>query len=136
MKYTGIALLLLALVLSFGCKKEEEETPFELLTGPTWMSDSLLVNGENAAGPGGLLEGFQGEAKFNTDLTGTFGNYSGTWRFASNETQLIISSEALDVPLPTNIIELSETDLKLEAIFPDPENSSQTILIRLTFKAL
>lgn len=135
MKFKGIVFLLAVLVLSFGCKKEDEETPFELLTGPVWVSDSLLVNGEDASGPGGLLEGFQGNAKFNTDGTGTFGTFSGTWRFASSETQLVITTADLPLPLQANIIELTKTDLKLETIFPDPENAQQTILIRLTFKA-
>ncbi|MEE4176707.1 MAG: hypothetical protein V2I46_04285 [Bacteroides sp.] len=135
MKYTGIVLLLAAMIIAFGCQKDDEPTPFELLTGPVWASDSLLVNGQNAAGPGDLLEGFQGDAKFNTDMTGTFGTFSGTWRFAASETQLVITSEALPLPLQANIVELSETDLKLETIFPDPENVNQTLLIRLTFKA-
>ena len=135
MKYTGIALLLTVLIFCFGCKKDEGETAFDLLTGPVWASDSLLVNSENAGGPGGLLEGFQGDAKFNTDMTGTFGMFTGTWQFASNETQLVITTAALLIPLTANIDELNKTDLKLETIFPDPENNGQTLSIRLTFKA-
>lgn len=135
MKYTGIVLLLAAMIIAFGCQKDEEPTPFELLTGTVWASDSLLVNGQNAGGSGGLLEGFQGDATFNTDMTGTFGTFTGTWRFAASETQLVITTEALPLPLTANIVELNKTDLKLETIFPDPENIGQTLLIRLTFKA-
>ncbi|MBW6497964.1 MAG: hypothetical protein K0B09_06235 [Bacteroidales bacterium] len=135
MKKFVLLFLSAVLILSFGCDKEDEDTPFTLLTAHVWTSDSLLVNGQDASGPDGMLVDFMGDAKFNTDGTGTFGNYQGTWRFSQNETQLVITTEELPLPLTALIEELTKTDLKISTAFPDPLNPGQSLLIRMTFKA-
>ena len=86
---------------------ETESETFKLLTGPVWASDSLLVNDEDAGGPGGLLENFNGDIKFNTDHSGSFGSYTGRWRFAFNESQIVMSSDSLPIPLTAVIAELT-----------------------------
>jgi hypothetical protein len=116
----------------FSCNKEDYTKKFNLLTGPVWASDSLLVNGVDASGPGGLLEGFKGDVKFNKDYTGNFGSYSGKWRFAANETQLVISSDSLPIPLTAIIAELTESSLKVTTSYQLPP--STTLNIRMTFK--
>lgn len=101
-----IFLMALGMLVFSGCDKNDKETRFDLLTGPVWASDQLLIGGDDASGPGGLLEGFKGDAKFNKDGTGTFGTHTGTWRFSQNETQLVITSEELPLPLTTIIDDL------------------------------
>jgi len=117
------------------CKKNSQSEPFKLLTGPIWASDSLLANGVDAGGPAGMLENFKGEAKFNEDGTGYFGIYTGTWRFAYNETQIVIKTDFLLLPLTTKIAELTKLSLKITTSFPNPINPSTPINIRMTFKA-
>jgi hypothetical protein len=80
------------------CKKDSQSENFKFLTGPTWTSDSLLANGVDASGPDGMLKNFKGDAKFNTDYTGTFGVYTGTWRFAFDETELNLSESDYNLP--------------------------------------
>lgn len=116
------------------CNKNTESDNFKLLTGPTWRSDSLLVNGLDASGPAGLLENFKGDAKFNADGTGHFGSYAGTWRFASNETQLVIVADSLPFPLTTKIAELTKSSLKVNTSFPNQLNPTNPLKLRLTFK--
>ena len=109
---------------------------FRLLTQTVWLSDSLLINGMDASLPGGLLESFNGEARFNEDGSGTFGEFDGTWRFASNETELVIQTDSLPIPLPTRIHELTAQDLKVSTSLPDFDNlTNPPLQIRLTFKA-
>lgn len=128
-------ILLISAFLVFSCEKDDDESDnFRMLTDPVWISDSLLVNGADAGGPAGLLGNFRGDAKFNKDGTGYFGKYTGTWKFAFNETQLIISTDSLPIPLTTRIAELSSTSLKITTTFPDPVNISQPYKIRMTFK--
>lgn len=132
-KYIFFLLAAGIIVFSY-CSRDEESENFRLLTGPTWRSDSLLVDGIDASQPGGLLEDFTGDVKFNEDGTGTFGNYSGTWSFAINETQLIITSESLPVPLTTRIAELTESSLKITTSYPNLQNPSDPMDLRMTFK--
>jgi hypothetical protein len=83
-----VLLLAISLVMS-GCDRDDEEDVSErflLLTGTVWVSDQLLINGEDASQ--GLLANFQGEAIFEPDGTGSFGQYTGTWEFLNNETRL------------------------------------------------
>ncbi len=136
MRRVLIITLTLTSLLIFNCKKEEYSERFNLLTTPVWTSDSLLANGMDAAGPGQLLEKFKGDAEFKKDGTGYFGKFTGSWRFAQNETQLTIFSDSLPIPsLTTNIIELNEISLKITTAFPDFAYSPpQTIDIRMTFK--
>jgi hypothetical protein len=120
------------------CKEKESER-FGFLTDPIWVTDSLIANGVNAGGPGGILAKFLGDAKFEKDGTGYFGKYTGTWRFMSNESQLVISSDSIPVihSITTDIIELTSTSLKLKTSLPDPQDPTfQTLIkIRMTFKA-
>jgi len=113
------------------CSKDSQSERSKLLTGPVWISDSLLANGLDAGGPDGILVKFKGEAKFNEDGTGNFGRYSGKWRFAFDETQIVITSDSLPIPLTTIIAELTSTSLKVTTSYqiPVPVN------IRMTFKA-
>lgn len=131
-----ILILFSAFVILASCDKDDETTRFGLLTENIWDSDSLLINGVDASSPGGMLENFKGEARFQEDGTGTFGGYTGTWRFAQNETELVIQSDSLPFPLSTKINELSAEDLKVSTSFPDFENlSNPPVQVRLTFKA-
>jgi hypothetical protein len=134
MKITAFVLLMSTFLL-FSCKDDNTESDrLRLLTGPTWVSDSLLVNRVDASGPTGLLHNFRGDVKFNTDGTGRFGNYSGRWQFAYNETQLILSSDSLPIPLTTKIAELTSASLKITTSFPNQLNPTQPYNIRMTFK--
>ncbi len=74
-----IAGFLLALLVFACSKKEEKSERFLNLTGNVWTTDSLLANGIEAGGPGQILEKFSGDAEFNEDGTGYFGEYSGSW---------------------------------------------------------
>ncbi len=130
--------LLLFITGSFyfaSCNKDTESETSKLLTGPVWVSDSLLANGVDASGPQGMLENFKGEAKFNKDGTGNFGSYIGTWRFAFNETQIVISSDSLPIPVTTVIAELTQASLKVTTSYPNPLNPTIAAKIRMTFKA-
>jgi len=118
----------------FSCGDKESER-FKFLTGPTWVAESLLANGVDATDPGGLLEGFVGDAKFNTDGTGTFGTYLGTWMFDANEEKLIISSPSLPISVTLNIVELTSTSLKLQGSLPNLQNpTGPAIDIQMTFR--
>lgn len=134
------ALFLIPLALFWvACSSDDDNGPserFRNLTETAWVADSLLINGMDASGPGGLLESFRGEATFRPDGTGTFGEFNGTWRFAQNETELVIQSESLPLPLTTRIEMLTSQNLKVTTSFPDFENPSNPPLqIRLTFIA-
>jgi hypothetical protein len=116
------------------CSKDTGNDSFTLLTTPTWKTDSLLANGKDAGGPGQLLEKFKGEAKFKTDGTGTFGKFSGKWRFVENKTQIVIESDSLPLPLTNRIIELTEQSFKITTAVPDKNNPLVEVKIRMTFK--
>lgn len=134
MKNLALFLVFAAILFSSSCKKNSQSEPFKLLTGPVWLSDSLLANGVDAGGPAGILFNFKGEAKFNQDGTGYFGVYTGTWRFAFNETQIIITADSLALPLTTQIAELTSNSLKIKTSYPNLLNPASPILIRMTFK--
>ena len=125
---------LVVLIALLSCQKDKNgpSERFTLLTSHIWESDSLLANGVDASGHGELLEDFAGDARFNTDGTGYFGAYTGTWAFSSSENYLTINSDSIPVPLTAKIEELTELSLKITTsfpAFPDP------IDIRITFKA-
>jgi hypothetical protein len=134
MKNLSLLFLISISLAIFSCNKDGESERFKLLTGPTWASDSLLANGVDASGPGGMLEKFKGDAKFNTDGTGSFGAYTGTWRFAYDETQIVIETDSLPIPLTTKIAELTESSLKITTSVPNL-TTGITTNIRMTFKA-
>ena len=106
-----------------------------MLTGPTWVSDSLLVNRIDASGPVGMLKNFKGEAKFNEDGTGNFGNFAGTWRFSNEETSIVLTSDSLQFPLSAKIAELTAKSFKVTTTYPNPANPTAPVNIRMTFKA-
>jgi len=106
-----------------------------LLTNHIWVSDSLLANGIDASSPGGLLGNFKGDTKFNEDGTAYFGVYTGTWRFASNETQIVMTANSLVLPLILNILELNTISLKMTTNVPNQLNPANPILIRMTYRA-
>jgi hypothetical protein len=135
MKNLALLLIIAGIFYISSCKKDSQSEPSKLLTGPVWVSDSLLANGVDASGPTGLLFNFKGEAKFNEDGTGYFGVYKGTWRFAYNETQIIITADSLDLPLTTKIAELTSKSLKIKTSYPNLLNPAAPLLIRMTFKA-
>lgn len=135
MKNLVVTLFLTVLVLFASCKKDNTSERFRLLTTPVWTPDSLLANGFDASGPGQILSGFLGDARFNEDGTGYFGNYEGTWRFAFNETQIVIQTDSLPLPLTTIIKELTTTSLKITTSVPNVLNPASPVSIRMTFKA-
>lgn len=135
MKNFTLLLTLASLMLISSCKKNDQSESFKLLTGPVWRSDSLLVDGVDAGGPGKLLQKFSGDAKFNTDGSGYFGSYTGKWRFETNdESQIIITTDSLLIPLRTKIRELTKSSLKVTTTFPNLLNPATNYNIRMTFK--
>ncbi len=134
MKNFFLLLILSGCFIIFSCKEKESER-FTFLTGVTWVTDSLIANGQDASGPGQLLENFKGEARFNKDGTGTFGNYAGTWDFSSNETQLVIKSDSIAIPIIADIKELTSVSLKLTTVLPNKQDLLNPHKIRMTFKA-
>jgi hypothetical protein len=134
MKNIALILIIAGMAIA-SCKKEDSNSQVSLLTGPVWTSDSLLANGVDASGPDGMLKNFKGDAKFNEDGTGYFGIYEGTWRFAYDNTQLVISSDSLAFPITTKIAELTAKNLKVTTSYPNLANPSAPTNIRMTFKA-
>ena len=136
MKNLFISLIICGLTVLIGCnKKEDTSERFKLLTGPVWLTDSLLADGIDAGGPGMILAKFKGEAKFNEDGTGDFGIYHGTWVFWYQETQLVILADSFPIPLITLIKELTPASLKVKTSVPNMSDLSDTIDIRMTFNA-
>jgi hypothetical protein len=133
MKNVALFLVICSCFWIFSCSKDSQSEKFKLLTGPVWASDSLLVNGADASGPGELLENFKGEVKFNDDYSGNFGSYTGRWRFAFNETQIVISSDSLPIPLTAIIAELNASSLKITTSYT--LSATEKLNIRMTFKA-
>lgn len=123
-------LLITVLVCATSCKEKTSER-FDLLTSHAWTSDSLLADGVDASGQGELLEKFKGNIEFNVDGSGTFGQYTGTWMFVDNQTNLVIESPELAAALTTHIVELTNTSLKVTFVYPTLEGTKN---IRMTFK--
>jgi len=135
MKKVSSFLIIATLVLAYSCKEEESDR-FKFLTGTVWTPVSLLANGVDATGPNEILAGFVGDAKFNEDGTGTFGTYSGKWMFAAAEEKLSITSTSPPVSVILDIIELTETSLKLQGSIPDLQNlTAPPISVEMTFRA-
>jgi len=127
--------IILSLAWVYACNKDENSARFNMLTDPVWITDSLLADGVNAGGPGGLLEKFKGEAKFKSDGTGYFGEYTGQWRFNQDETEITIVTDSLGLPIICDIAELTRESLKINTVVPNPFNTQDQIDIRMTFKA-
>ncbi len=118
-------------MFAVSCEKDKESERFKLLTDRIWQSNELMVDGEDESA--GLLAGFVGEAKFNKDGTGYFGQYTGTWYFSNNETNITITTPDLPAPLTTTVIELTSQRLKISTSYPiklDPMNPN---LIEISF---
>jgi hypothetical protein len=128
----GLIAIILALT---NCTKKDDYDPFKLLTTPMWTTDSLLANGVDASKPGQLLAKFKGDAQFKKDGTGTFGIYKGSWKFEENETQIIITTDSLGIPLTSKIVELTTSSFKITTGFLDLVGGTGIINIRMTFKA-
>lgn len=136
----GFILIMMAFLCAFhACKKDEEDKLSEkeiLLTNNTWNSISLLADGIEAGGVGEILYEFAGETVFNPDGTGQVGDYTGTWELSADETQIIIISDALDMPLTANIILLTEDTLEIFTVFPDTStNPPRLIEVEITFSS-
>lgn len=134
MKRIALFVTILVCLVMSSCSKDKESEKFKFLTAPSWTTEQLLVNGVSADGEGQLLEGFKGDAKFNKDGTGTFGSYSGTWRFSSDESQLIIQTPDLLIPIITDIIQLTALRLEVTTLFPNPADQTNPYNIRMIFK--
>ena len=135
MKKILLVCISLTAILLISCNKVDENDRFELLTATLWQSDSLLVDGQDASGPGQVLEKFNGEVKFNRDATGYFGQYTGFWRFEAERTQIIITTDSLPIPLTTIIRELNSSSLKITTAYPSLTNPGVDMQIRMTFQA-
>lgn len=137
MRNLMLFLIIASMLALTNCSKDDSDDRYELLTNPSWASDSLLVNGFDASGPGQQLEKFKGSAKFNKDGSGTFGVYKGTWRFPDKtRTTLVIVTDSLPFPLTTNIVELTDKSLKITTQVPDLTGmTGGNLNIRMTFKA-
>lgn len=129
MKKIQLFVLPAVILMAVSCREKTSER-FDLLTSHMWTSDSLLADGVDASGPGQVLEKFKGEVVFNADGTGTFGQYSGTWAFTDNETNLAIDSPDLLFTLTTHIVELKTNSLKVTFAFP----GATLINVRMTFR--
>ena len=134
MKKLSFLLIISAGLMVAACSEKKSER-FIFLTTPIWESDSLYADGVYAGGAGQILSKFVGNAKFNENGTGYFGQYKGTWRFSVDEENLTITSDSLEIPIVANIKLLTATDLKITTIVPNPLNLSDPIDIRMTFKA-
>lgn len=128
-----ISVILMASLLIVSCRKEERSERFRLLTSHMWVSDSLLIDGEDASGPGEMLEKFKGDALFREDGTGYFGQYKGDWYFSNSETDITITSDSLLLPLTSQIEELTTESFKISTRFTTAQ--SIVLNIRITFKA-
>ncbi|MFO7622415.1 MAG: hypothetical protein R6W81_14325 [Bacteroidales bacterium] len=134
MKRIALFITISVCMVFSSCSKDKESEKFKFLTTPTWTTDQLLVNGVSADGPGELLAGFKGDARFNKDGTGSFGSYSGTWRFSSDESQLIIQTPDVPLPVITDIIQLTASRLEVTTVFPNPADQTNPYNIRMIFK--
>lgn len=134
MRYSKLvfAAIISSVLILASCGNKTSER-FKLLTGHAWQSDSLLVDGMDASGPGEMLEKFVGEARFYEDGSGYFGQYTGGWYFSNNETDITITSDSLALPLTTNIEELTGESFKITTKFTTA--MSIVLDIRITFKA-
>ena len=133
MKNIALFLVICCCFQIFSCSKDSESEKFKLLTGPVWASDSLLVNGEDASGPGELLENFKGDVKFNEDYTGNFGIL-----YRNMEIRLRRNTDCHLIRLPPypahgNNCRTDPDLIKNNNKLPVPP--TDTINIRMTFKA-
>ncbi|HOS71330.1 MAG TPA: hypothetical protein PLZ75_02650 [Bacteroidales bacterium] len=129
LSFIAIALLLTA------CSKEKESERFRLLTTPVWVSESILVNGVKPEGDWDFLNDFTGDAKFHKDGTGYFGSFTGEWKFNDAETEIIITTTTVPIPIVTEIIELTSVTLKISTTILNPQNPAESADVIMIFKA-
>ncbi len=130
----GLSLITAYLLLS-GCNKDDESERFKLLTTPVWTSESILANGVEPDGSWIFLKQFSGDAKFNKDGTGSFGSYTGEWKFNAAETEITIITTAVSLPIITDIVELTSKSLKITTTVNNPLNPLESADVSMTFKA-
>ena len=130
----GLSLVTAYLLLS-GCSKDDESERFKLLTTPVWTSESILANGVEPAGSWVFLKQFSGDAKFNKDGTGSFGSYTGQWRFNEDETEITIITSTVPLPIITDIVVLTSQSLRITTTINNPLNPSESADVSMTFKA-
>jgi len=135
MKKTVLFFVFISVVYVFvSCKKDTVPSDnLNLLTSHIWAADSLLADGVDEGGAGGMLEMFKGDTKFNEDGTGYVGDITGTWIFTNEETAIQITSDSLALPVSTNIAELTDQSLKLTTVFPKQTNPITYADVRMTF---
>ena len=135
MKKSVLFFVVIAIAFVFvSCDKEVTTDNLNLLTSHIWTADSLLADGIEEGGEGGMLEMFNGDTKFNEDGTGYVGEIVGIWQFSDNETAIAISSDSLPFPITTHIVELTAQSLKLTTSFPIQESPPVFADVRMTFK--
>lgn len=140
MKKLALLLIISGCLFASACNKDKTSERFKFLTGPVWTTDSLLANGDDASGPGQLLEPFKGDAKFKEDGTGYFGTHTGQWSFFSGETEIKITTDLpvfgqVIIPIICDIVELTSISLKITVIVPNQANPAEPHHLRMTFKA-
>ena len=133
MKNLALLFIISGIIFASSCKKDRKSERFILLTTPVWTTDSLLADGQDASGPGQVLEKFKGDAKFKEDGTGYFGIYEGEWRFNPAETQITIRTDSLILPIVADIKMLTADSLKITTTVPDKINPLISIAIRMVF---
>ena len=134
MKKSVLFFVVIAIAFVFvSCDKEVTTDNLNLLTSHIWTADSLLADGIEEGGGGGMLEMFNGDTKFNEDGTGYVGEIVGIWQFSDNETAIAISSDSLPFPITTHIVELTAQSLKLTTSFPIQESPPVFADVRMTF---
>ena len=133
LKIIFAVIVLSVILLSVSSCKQKTSEQFKLLTSHAWVSDSLLIDGVDASGPGSMLEKFVGDAMFYEDGSGYFGQYTGDWYFSNNETDITITSDSLALPLTADILELTGSSFKIATKFTAAMNI--VLNIRITFKA-
>lgn len=135
MRNFALVTVILLSFIAFSCNKDGKSERFELLTTNIWVTDSLLADGIDAGGPGGVLENFKGEAQFKEDGTGTFGNYTGIWYFTDNkETDIMIKPDTEPIYFKCKVVELTSKSFKITTSAPDRTNPAKVYKIRMTFK--
>lgn len=122
--------------MSCNKKDDEKSQRFILLTSHAWINDSLLADGVEEGGEGGILHNFAGETCFNEDGTGYVGVYLGNWWFNDDETQLFIDSDSLPAIARAVVHELTENSLKLLTLYPSQRDSGHILQVKMTFVPL
>lgn len=118
----------------YSCSKDKESERFTLLTTPVWTTESITATGADTTGVGVLIKLIRGDAKFNTDGTGTFGMFSGKWSLNSDEDQITITTLALPSSIVADILTLTNQSLKLSADITIATHPQDLINLVLSFK--